>query len=80
MYVLISKTPNCAISEAASESKETLIKVLRQMAKDFVTQIYCDDEDLLCKILEDINNATKYWCDEDEEYPYSLQIQKVKLI
>ena len=80
MYVLLSNTPGAAIVEAASENKETLIETLRQMAIDFVTPRYDNDDELLDDILAEIDKATTYWSDEDEEYPYTLQIQKVELI
>ena len=80
MYVLLSNTPGAAIAEAASENKEILVELLRQMAIDFVTPRYDNDDELLDDILAEIDNATTYWCDEDEEYPYTLQIQKVEQI
>ena len=80
MYVLMSSTPGCVVAQAASESKQDLSEVLRQMAIDFVTPRYDNDNELLGDILAEIDKATTYWCDEDEEYPYTLQIQKVELI
>ena len=80
MYVLLSITPGYAVAQAASENKQDLIEVLRQMAIDFMTPRYDNDNELFDDILAEIDKATMYWCDEDEEYPYTLQIQKVELI
>ena len=87
MYVLLSeisdsqtKMPDTVVAEAVSENKQSLIELLRQMAIDFVTPRYDNDEDYFAEILEEIDKATTYWCDEDDEYPYTLKIQEVKLI
>lgn len=80
MYALLSYTPGTAVAVAVSENKQTLIEKLRERAKEFFTPRYDNDNELLDCILEDINQAEMYWCDDDEEYPFTLAIQQVDVI
>ena len=80
MYALICKTPDDAHCLAVSEHQTTLERSLKAEAKSFLDQRMTDEEQEEFGYTDSIVNATTYWSDEDEEYPYELYIEETDWI
>ena len=80
MYALICKTPDEAHCLAVSEHQTTLERSLKAEAKSFLDQRMTKDEQEELGYADTITNATTYWSDEDEEYPYELYIEETDWI
>ena len=80
MYALICKTPDEAHCLAVSEHQTTLERSLKAEAKSFLDQRMTKDEQEELGYTDTIANATTYWTDEDEEYPYELYIEETDWI
>ncbi len=80
MYALICKTPDEAHCLAVSEHKSTLETSLKAEAKRFLDERMDKDEQEELGYTDTIANATTYWSDEDDEYPYELYIEQTDWI
>ncbi len=80
MYALIAKTPDEAHCLAVSEHQTTLERSLKSEAKSFLDQRMSEEEQEVFGYTDSITNATNYWSDEDEEYPYELYIEETDWI
>ena len=80
MYALICKTPDEAHCLAVSEHQTTLERSLKAEAKCFLDERMTKDEQEEFGYTDTIANATTYWTDEDEEYPYELYIEETDWI
>lgn len=80
MYALICRTPEEAHCLAVSEHQSTLETRLKSEAKDFLDETMTDEEQEELGYTDTIANATTYWSDEDDEYPYELYIEQTDWI
>lgn len=80
MYALICRTPDDAHCLAISEHQCTLETSLKAEAKSFLDERMTKDEQEELGYTDTIANATTYWSDEDDEYPYELYIERTDWI
>ena len=80
MYALICRTPDEAHCLAVSEIHSTLETSLKAEAKHFLDERMTDEEQEELGYADTIANATTYWSDEDDEYPYELYIERTDWI
>lgn len=80
MYALICRTPDEAHCLAVSEFRTVLEKSLKSEAKRFLDERMTNEEQEELGYANTIANATAYWSDEDDEYPYELYIEQTDWI
>ena len=80
MYALICRTPDEAHCLAVSEDRATLEKSLKAEAKRFLDETMTDEDEEELGYTDTIAEATTYWSDEDDEYPYELYIEQTDWI
>ena len=80
MYALICRTPDEAHCLAVSEDQLTMETSLKSEAKSFLDERMTDEEQEELGYTDTIANATTYWSDEDDVYPYELYIERTDWI
>ena len=80
MYALICRTPDEAHCLAVSEFHTTIEASLKSEAKRFLDERMTDEEQEELGYTDTIAEATTYWSDEDDEYPYELYIERTDWI
>lgn len=80
MYALICRTPKDAHCLAVAEHQTTLERSLKAEAKCFLDERMAEEEQEELGYADTIANATTYWTDEDDEYPYELYIEETDFI
>ena len=78
MYALYDHTPEDSSVLYVSTNKDSLIEKLRELAAEHALMLAGYDDDTFNEFWkEGIDNATTFWSDEDDEYPYWLEISSV---
>lgn len=80
MNALICRTPDEAHCLAVSEHQSTLEYNLKAEAKRYLDETMTDEDQKELGYADTIANATTYWSDEDDEYPYELYIEQTDWI
>ena len=80
MYALSCRTPDEAHCLAVSEDRSTLETSLKSEAKSFLDERMTEEEQEEIGYADTIANASTYWSDEDDEYPYELYIEQTDWI